>query len=79
MKIYAKLLLPVWFAGMVVTVPVHADGECGKLAGCAAKQCDLDSQIETARKEGSMRKLATLKDLRKELSRCNDKLDEEKK
>ena len=37
---------------------------------CAVKLSEIDAAIEEARKEGSMRKVATLKDLRVEALRC---------
>ena len=51
----------------------QADSSCDTSDECAAKVCELDAAIETARKEGSMRKLATLKDLRTEALRCSKK------
>jgi hypothetical protein len=40
---------------------------------CATKVSEIDAAIEEARKEGSMRKVATLKDLRVEALRCANK------
>jgi hypothetical protein len=57
---------------------VQAENSCEKLSPCAAKQCELDAQIEAARKEGSMRKVAMLKDMRSEAARCNDTPAEKK-
>jgi hypothetical protein len=48
----------------------HADDNAEK---CAAKLTEIDAAIEEARKEGSMRKVATLKDLRVEALRCANK------
>ena len=54
-----------------VTAPVFAgDNENDK---CAMKVSEIDAAIEVARKEGSMRKVATLKDLRVEALRCENK------
>ena len=40
---------------------------------CSARLVEIDAAIEEARKEGSMRKVATLKDLRAEALRCANK------
>ena len=40
---------------------------------CAVKVSEIDAAIEEARKEGSMRKVATLKDLRAEAVRCENR------
>jgi hypothetical protein len=40
---------------------------------CAVRVSEIDAAIEEARKEGSMRKVATLKDLRVEALRCENK------
>lgn len=66
-----QIFLPVCIAATVFVLPVQA-ADCSKLSGCSAKQCELDAQIELARKEASMRKLATLKELRSESARCTD-------
>ena len=49
---------------------VHAEDAAEK---CTAKVTEIDAAIEEARKEGSMRKVATLKDLRVEALRCANK------
>jgi hypothetical protein len=51
----------------------QAESSCDAADECTAKVCELDAAIEAARKEGSMRKLATLKDLRTEALRCSKK------
>lgn len=52
------------------TTPAAAGDDAEK---CAAKLTEIDVAIEEARKEGSMRKVATLKDLRVEALRCANK------
>ena len=50
--------------------PAFAVEEADK---CVAKVTEIDAAIEEARKEGSMRKVATLKHLRVEALRCANK------
>jgi hypothetical protein len=66
-----------WLAASLValaigsaTLATAGDIEAEK---CAAKLNEIDVAIEEARKEGSMRKVATLKDLRVEALRCANK------
>jgi hypothetical protein len=51
----------------------HADESSDSTDKCAVKLSEIDAAIEEARKEGSMRKVATLKDLRVEALRCANK------
>ena len=65
--------LPAFLAVLAIgsaTPAMAGDGETDK---CAAKLNEIDVAIEEARKEGSMRKVATLKDLRVEALRCANK------
>ena len=50
--------------------PARAENDPDK---CIARLEEIDVAIQEARKEGSMRKVATLKDLRAEVSRCASK------
>lgn len=77
--IMKKPLLPLAISLLCTVTAAHADTDCSKLSGCPAKQCELEMQIDRARKEGSMRKLATLKELRSEFARCTDKPESLKK
>jgi len=63
-------LLAACFAIAALTGPAHAENDADK---CAAKLEEIDTAIQEARKEGSMRKVSTLKDLRAEVSRCANK------
>jgi hypothetical protein len=66
-----------WLAASLLTCLavsfVHADESSDSADKCAAKLNEIDAAIEAARKEGSMRKVATLKDLRVEALRCANK------
>jgi hypothetical protein len=66
-----------WFAApllMLLSVgSVHAGDGSDSAEKCAVKLNEIDAAIEEARKEGSMRKVATLKDLRVEALRCANK------
>ena len=64
-RFFAACLVITAFAG-----PAQATDDADK---CAAKLEEIDAAIQEARKEGSMRKVATLKDLRAEASRCANK------
>ena len=63
-----------WLAASMLAsmlLNANANGTCGDATDeCAAKVCEIDAAIDAARKEGSMRKVATLKDLRAEALRC---------
>jgi hypothetical protein len=66
-----------WLAAFMATLAIGSttlakagDVEADK---CAAKLNEIDVAIDEARKEGSMRKVATLKDLRVEALRCVNK------
>lgn len=65
-----------WIAAALAIVlsgvmPANADDSSKDK--CSAKLEEIDAAIELARKEGSMRKVATLKDLRVEALRCSNK------
>ena len=67
-----------WLAASMLAsmfLHVQAEGTCDAADKCAAKVCEIDAAIEIARKEGSMRKVATLKDLRVEALRCANKAE----
>jgi hypothetical protein len=64
----AASLLACWAVGVA-----HADEGSDGAEKCAAKLSEIDVAIEEARKAGSMRKVATLKDLRVEALRCTNK------
>jgi hypothetical protein len=69
-----------WLAvGLFVLVAGLAQAESSCDAGdeCSVRVCELNAAIEAARKEGSMRKVATLKDLRVEALRCAKKTKSE--
>lgn len=66
-----------WLAASLVALAIgHSapamagDADADK---CTAKLNEIDVAIEEARKEGSMRKVAALKDLRVETLRCANK------
>lgn len=62
-----------WLAASMLAsmlMNAHADSESNT---CTARLAEIDAAIEAARKEGSMRKVATLKDLRTEALRCANK------
>jgi hypothetical protein len=47
--------------------------DCATHTGCALKVCEVENLMEQARKEGNMRRLATLADIRVEALRCDTK------
>jgi hypothetical protein len=51
----------------------HSERNGAEADICSTKLSEIDAAIEAARKEGSMRKVATLKDLRIEALRCAKK------
>lgn len=69
--------IPKWLAAAALTclfATAHAESSCEAMTDqCAAKLCEIDAALETARKEGRMRKVATLKDLRVDALRCSSK------
>jgi hypothetical protein len=67
-KWFATPLLVLFSVGLA-----HADDSNDSAEKCAVKLTEIDAAIEEARKEGSMRKVATLKDLRVEALRCANK------
>jgi hypothetical protein len=68
---FVASLLTMTFFGLGLA---HAGDSADK---CAVKLTEIDAAIEEARKEGSMRKVATLKDLRVEALRCANKAKSE--
>ena len=72
MRTLARWLVPALFVLTSAATVSAADSDCSALKGCEAKQCEIQVLIERARKEGNMRRLSTLKDLRSEQGRCKD-------
>jgi hypothetical protein len=67
-KCLAAALLTCFLTGVAHSEPTDSDAD-----KCSTKLTEIDAAIEAARKEGSMRKVATLKDLRVEVLRCVNK------
>lgn len=60
-------------ASMLASMLMNAQADSTADDKCAARLTEIDAAIEAARKEGSMRKVSTLKDLRAEALRCANK------
>ena len=75
MRVQAKW----WMVPAIAWFAVSAQAaDCSTLSGCSVKQCEIENLIEQARKEGNMRRLSTLKDLRTEALRCEDTAEKKK-
>ena len=71
MKKQQQWLVTAFVAISICTTPALAnESDADK---CATKVSEIDAAIGAARKEGRMRKIATLKDLRVEALRCEKK------